>query len=84
MIFIIFLTEHHMQYSAISHMIYELNIVEDFITMYIQRFIIFQYVEFSFDSVFQCTGCPSKKKKIKKIQISEVQMIQVVDMNYCR
>lgn len=49
MIFIIFLTEHHMQYSAISHMIYELNIlvVEDFIIMYIQRFIIFQYVEFS-------------------------------------
>lgn len=46
-IFIIFLTEHHMQYSAISHMIYELNIVEDFIIMYIQRFIIFQYVEFS-------------------------------------
>lgn len=47
MIFIIFLTEHHMPYSAISHMIYELNIVEDFIIMYIQRFIIFQYVEFS-------------------------------------
>lgn len=84
MIFIIFLTEHHMQYSAISHMIYELNIVEDFIIMYIQRFIIFQYVEFSIWLSVSVYWLSIKKKKIEKIQISEVQMIQVVDMNYCR
>lgn len=67
-------------------MIYELNIVEDFIIMYIQRFINFQYVEFSIwlsVSVYWLS-IQKKKRKIKKIQISEVQMIQVVDMNYCR
>lgn len=60
----------HWTSHAISHMIYELNIVEDFIIMYIQRFIIFQYVEFSIwlsVSVYWLS-IQKKKEKLKKFR----------------